>query len=142
MKKTVKSLISTCLALVFIVCLTACGVADSNDVWASATYRQDTAFGEGAKTITVEVKAQETTVVFTVKTDKSTVGEALIEHNLIEGEESQYGLYVIKVNGITADYDVNQSYWAFYIDGEYALSGVDTTEIAEGVTYHLEYTKG
>ena len=142
MKKTIKSTISAVLTLVFIVCLTACGVADSNDVWASATYRQDTAFGEGAKTITVEVKAQETTVVFTVKTDKSTVGEALIEHNLIEGEESQYGLYVKKVNGITADYDVNQSYWAFYIDGEYALSGVDTTEIAEGVTYQLEYTKG
>ena len=40
-----------------------------------------------------------------------------------------------------ADYDVDQYYWAFYIDGEYGVSGVDTTNIEEGVTYSLERTK-
>ena len=64
-----------------------------------------------------------------------------MEHGLIAGEEGDYGLYVKVVNGITADYDVDQSYWAFYIDGDYAMSGVDTTAITEGVTYQLVYTK-
>ena len=76
-----------------------------------------------------------------IHTDKTTVGEALQEHNLLEGEESQYGLFVKKVNGIVADYDVDQYYWAFYVNGEYAMTGVDTTNIEEGVTYSLERTK-
>ena len=65
----------------------------------------------------------------------------MFEHELISGEESQYGLYIKSVNGIVADYDVDASYWAFYVDGEYAMSGVDTTEIAEGKVYQLVYTK-
>lgn len=72
---------------------------------------------------------------FTIKTDAKTVGEALLAVDLIEGEEGQYGLYVKKVNGITADYDVDATYWAFYINGEYAMTGVDATEIAAGATY-------
>lgn len=110
-------------------------------VWANATYRKDTEFGTGDKTIVVEVKAADQTVTFTVKTDADTVGAALIEHGLIAGEDGAYGLYVKTVNGILADYDVDQSYWAFYVDGEYAMTGVDTTSITEGVTYQLVYTK-
>jgi hypothetical protein len=98
-------------------------------------------FGNGAKTVIVEIKAEEQQITFTVKTDKDTVGAALLEHALIAGEQSQYGLYVKVVNGMTADYDVDQSYWSFYINGEYAMTGVDSTEITEGTTYKLEYTK-
>ena len=110
-------------------------------LWTNATYRKNMAFGNGAKTITVEVKAADQIVTFTVKTDKDTVGAALIEHNLIAGEDGAYGLYVKTVNGILADYDVDQSYWAFYIDGKYAMTGVDKTAITEGVTYQLVHTK-
>jgi len=65
----------------------------------------------------------------------------LIEHGLIDGDEGPYGLYVKVVNGMTADYDVDKSYWSFYINGEYAMTGVDATEITEGTTYQLVYTK-
>ena len=78
---------------------------------------------------------------FEIHTDKTTVGDALLEHGLIEGEESQYGLYVKKVNGILADYDVDQTYWGFYVDGDYAMSGVDTTDIEEGKTYSFKVSK-
>ena len=98
-------------------------------------------FGSGEKTVVVEVKAGEELVTFTVKTDKDTVGEALLEHGLIAGEEGAYGLYVKVVNGIVADYDVDKSYWAFYVNGEYAMTGVDTTKITQGETYRLEYAK-
>ena len=66
------------------------------------------------------------------------MGEALLEQKLIAGEESAYGLYVKTVCGITADYDVDGTYWAFYIDDTYATSGVDTTDVVEGSTYTLK----
>ena len=115
---------------------------EKTGVWENATYLSDKEFGNGEKTLVVEVKAEEKLVTFTVKTDKATVGEALQEQGIVEGEQGQYGLYIKKVNGITADFDVDQTYWAFYINGEYAMSGVDTTEITEGAMYKLEYTKG
>ena len=141
MKKTIKSIISVFFALVFIVCLASCNVANDIDVWENATYSEDTELGSGAKTAVVEVKVGEHKVTFTIKTDKDTVGEALAEHGLISGDEGPYGLYVKVVNGITADYDVDRSYWSFNIGGEYSLTGVDTTEITEGITYQLEYVK-
>lgn len=78
---------------------------------------------------------------FEIHTDKTTVGDALLEHALIEGEEGQYGLYVKKVNGILADYDVDQTYWGFFVNGEYAMSGVDTTNIEEGASYSFKVSK-
>ena len=64
-----------------------------------------------------------------------------MEHSLLEGDEGPYGLYVKKVNGITADYDVDQSYWGFYKNGEYMMTGIDMTEFADGEHYELVYTK-
>ncbi|MEE0947085.1 MAG: DUF4430 domain-containing protein [Acutalibacteraceae bacterium] len=141
-----KRIINTTLALLLVLALTlsfaACGQKTAVDeLWQEATYLTDTTLGNGEKTLSLEVCAGEKTVKFTVKTDKNTVGDALLENKLIEGEDSQYGLYIKKVNGITADYDIDQSYWAFYINGEYATSGVDTTDIDQTAVYKLEYAK-
>lgn len=78
---------------------------------------------------------------FEVHTDQTTVGAALLENGLIAGDQGEFGLYVKEVNGIVADYDKDQTYWAFYIDGEYATSGVDITEITEGSTYMFKVEK-
>lgn len=138
MKKTV----SIALLFICIFSLVACGNSvDKTGLWENATYLQDTELGEGAKTVTVEVKVEEQTVTFTINTDKKTVGEALIENKLIEGDQGAYGIYIKKVNGITADYDIDKSYWAFYINGEMAMTGVDSTDIDENAIYRLEYTK-
>ena len=141
--KMMKSTVAVLLAVLCLFSFVACGNAEEpkTGLWANATYTKDTTLGDGAKTVVVEVKAEETAVTFTVKTDKTTVGDALLEHGLIAGDESEYGLYVKVVNGITADYDVDQSYWAFYVNDEYAMTGVDATDITEGVTYQLVYTK-
>ena len=79
--------------------------------------------------------------LYRIHTDKKTVGEALTELEIIEGESSEYGLYIKKVNGIEADYDKDKSYWAFYIDNEYAMSGVDTTDVTANAEYWFKYTK-
>ena len=158
MKRNIKSLLALLMALLMTLCLFACkneqtetpetsgvadgsGAAEAKDLWANATYLEDTAIGEGAKTVTVKVIAEDKTVTFTVKTDAATLGEALLAHGLIAGEESSYGLYIKVVNGITADYDVDQSYWSFSKGGEYMMTGVDSTDIADGEVYELTYTK-
>ncbi len=141
MKKTFTKSISIVLLLIFAVFFASCNAEEQTDIWADAAYTEDAEFGDGAKTVTVEVKAEENSVVFTIHTDKDTVGAALLEHELIAGEDGPYGLYVKEVNGIVADFDINQSYWAFYIDGETAMTGVDITKIAENQTYQLVYTK-
>ena len=140
-----KKIISIALSLALITCsllaFTACNKREDIDVWQNANYSSHTELGEGEKVFTLEVKAQDKTVTFTVSTDKATVGEALLDCGLVEGEMGAYGLYIKKVNGIVADYDVDSTYWAFYVNGEYAMTGVDMTEIVEGVTYQLERTK-
>lgn len=73
-----------------------------------------------------------------VKTKEKTVGEALQKLHVISGTEGDYGLYIETVNGVTADYEKDQKYWAFYIDGEYAQQGIDQTKIQPDSTYLLK----
>ena len=95
--------------------------------------------GEGSTKFTFTVVDKEgNETQFEIHTDKETVGEALTELELIDGEESEYGLYVKTVNGITADYDKDGVYWAFYINGEYAQTGIDSTTITEGDSYSFQ----
>ena len=158
MKRTIKSTLALILVLLMTLCLFSCekggvetpetnggaaesGAFDGADLWANATYLEDTSFGEGAKTVTVKVIVEGKTVTFTIKSDAETLGDALIAHGLIAGEESAYGLYVKVVNGITADYDIDQSYWGFSKGGEEMMTGIDGTKFADGEVYELTYKK-
>jgi len=92
--------------------------------------------GEGETVFTFVVTYKDgTSDRFEVHTDEQTVGAALLKAGLIEGEDSQYGLYVKKVNGVLADYDTDGTYWAFYVDGQYATAGVDATDVTAGAEY-------
>lgn len=153
MNKTLKTIVSLLLILLTVCVLTACGkknaapaqeqaaAAEKSGLWANAAYDRDTSFGSGKTTLLVEVKAEDRSVTFTLKTDKETVGAALLEHGLIAGDEGEFGLYVKAVNGITADYDVDQSYWGFFKNGEMMMTGVDGEKIEDGGHYELVYTK-
>lgn len=79
---------------------------------------------------------------FRYTSDAKTVGEALLAEGLISGTEGEYGLYIDSVNGITADWDTDGTYWSFYIGEDYALTGVDQTELTDGATYSFVLTKG
>lgn len=70
-----------------------------------------------------------------LETNDSNLGTVLQRLGLIKGEQGPYGLYIKEVNGITADYDKDGTYWALYINDEYAMSGVDQIEITNGATY-------
>ena len=97
---------------------------------------------EGGKTITVAVvHGDGSTKEFAISTDAETLRAALEEKNLIEGTESEYGLYVETVDGETADYSANESWWRITKDGV-DTSSVDATMIADGDHYEITYTIG
>lgn len=104
--------------------------------------KEATVLGEGKTSfdfMVIDSEGKETN--FKIHTDKKTVGDALSELKLIDGEEGDYGLYVKTVNGITVDYDKDGEYWAFYINDKYAQTGVDTTNIKDGDSYSLVVEK-
>ena len=148
MKNTMKKLLALLLALVLTLALAACGQKEENKTDDQtndpAVTNQDNAadekvtlpvadgavIGQGAVAFTVEVQgADGKTVTFTVNTDEETVGAALLKLGVITGDDSEYGLYVKTVNGETADYDADGTYWGLYINGEYAMTGVDATTL-------------
>ena len=156
MKNTIITKLSLFFALIMVLSLASCEFFDFTTtsttttagqqnqlpaIWSSAVYTEDTELGEGAKTFEFVVEADGYTVTFTINTDAETVGKALLDLGLIEGEDSQWGLYVKKVNGMLADYDVDGTYWAFYVNGGYGMYGVDSTPIAEGEVYSFVRSK-
>ena len=105
----------------------------------AAETAEATDIGEGNTEFAFEVVLEDgTTTLYNVHTDEKTVGAALLGVNLIAGDDSEYGLYVKTVDGVTADYDKDGTYWAFYIDGEYASTGVDSTDVVPGSTYSFK----
>lgn len=116
--------------------------SEAVETGAQMATKEVTILGEGSKAFefsVVDLDGNETW--FEIHTDEETVGAALLAVDLIAGEDGQYGLYVKEVNGITVDYDKDKSYWAFYVNDEYGMSGVDTTAIEEGVVYSFRIAK-
>ncbi|MDE6663526.1 MAG: DUF4430 domain-containing protein [Lachnospiraceae bacterium] len=140
-----KKLLSFILCMALIVAMafftTGCNDNAGKDVGSGTGTSQTEAgvLGTGDTEFTLTVVDKEGgETQFEIHTDKETVGDALTELGFIEGEESEYGLYVKTVNGITADYDTDGVYWAFYINDEYASSGVDSTTITSGESYSFK----
>lgn len=136
--KKILTLLLCFLLTAAVLFVTGCGKKSGDGTGSDAEVQ---VVGEGEKTfeLTVTTDNNENDAKFEVHTDKSTVGDALLELGIIEGEEGQYGLYVKTVNGITADADKDQAYWAFYVNDEYSSYGVDMTNIVEGDSYAFKY---
>ena len=149
MKRIKKSLsLVLCIVLIVVMALFTTGCNDNENKENAATTEAVTTaessnvLGEGNTQFmftVVDKDGNETE--FEIHTDKKTVGEALLELDLISGQDGDYGLYVKEVNGITADYETDGTYWAFYVNDEYATAGVDATEIEEGNSYAFKVEK-
>lgn len=134
-----------CMVLIAAMALvtTGCGSKTETPVPTEAATVSDVKeLGEGATTF--EFTAEDldgTKYVFQIHTDETTVGAALIGVGLLKGEDGPYGLYVHEVNGIRAVYEEDGSYWAFYVNGEYGMTGVDLTDIEPDTAYAMVKTK-
>ena len=165
-KNGLNKLLALLLALVLVLSLAACGnkaqdngtadkdagavtdtdnnTGDNGDAAApqDSVVADGDVIGEGKTAFTGEVAQLDgTSITFTVNTDEETVGAALLKLGVIAGDDSEYGLYVKTVNGETADYDADGTYWGLYINGEYAMTGVDATTLEAGATYAFRVEK-
>ena len=126
-----KKLSSFILCMVLIVAMalstTGCNGSSGNSTPSAAKMEETgssaqtgtTVLGEGSTSFAFTVVDKDgNETPFEIHTDQETVGDALTELELIAGDESEYGLYVKTVNGITPDYDADGVSWAFYINGE------------------------
>lgn len=166
MNKTIfgKKCLSTilCVVLIAVTALSITGCTQKNEPTVTTTTADATTATTAADTVTTTTVAdtgptrlglgqtiftfeaedkEENKTVFEILTDEETVGAALINLNLIAGEDSQYGLYVKTVNGITLDYNTDGLYWALYVNGEYSLKGVDSLTPVHGATYTFKPQK-
>ena len=124
-----KQIISMLLALILVFSLSACAA-------------KETAPAEPVtfQVVVTDLEGNESTYEYT--SNAASVGEALVAEGLIEAHEGSFGLFIDAVNGITADWDKDQTYWAFYINGEYATTGIGETAITADAIYNLTLTKG
>ena len=117
-----KKIIALLLALVMALSLVACGGTDTPDTTPStepsveSTPAASDSAGASFTVVVTDLDGTESTFKYT--SEAETVGEALVALELVSGDESDWGLMVTTVNGITADWATENAYWAFYIDGE------------------------
>ena len=69
------------------------------------------------------------------------MGEALLTLGLIDGEIGAFGLYVKSVCGVVADYDIDRTYWALYVNGEMSMVGADAVKTAEASNAEFRVSK-
>ena len=89
----------------------------------------------------VVVHGDKTEKTFTYTAPEGKLGDFLEAEGLIDATGAMAGMFHT-VDGEKADWNVNQSYWALYLDGEYAMVGIYDTDIVDGTVYKLEYTIG
>ena len=131
------------LVLVFVLiaaaALTGCSGKPTETTAPIAPGGAVTEVGEGEKSFELTIVDKEgVTHAYLIRTDEEMVGLALMDLELIDGEAGPYGLYIKSVLGQVLDYETDGMYWGFYVNGEYALTGVDTTPIIEGDCYQLK----
>lgn len=87
-------------------------------------------------TVTYEDKAQQS---YKLKTDAQYLKEAAQTVLTLDGEDTQYGYTVYSINGVEANFNKGNAYWALYVNGEYGNYGVDTQPVTDGDTYAFVY---
>ena len=138
-----KRLLAMMMVLVLALCSVGCGSVGGAVSNEKPVVQDGQTIGKGSITFAAQIEDLDgTKISFTVKTDKTIVGEALQELGVLKGEEGPYGLYIKTVNGKTLDYDKDGAYWAFYVDGAYAGTGVDETDIVPTSVYLLRAENG
>lgn len=99
---------------------------------------------QGAKFITIEVVDNNAnSTIYDIHTDVEYLRQAMEEADGLEfsGTESEYGMMVETVNGVTADWNVDQSYWGFFVNGDYSNYGIDTQPVTDGDVFRIVYSK-
>ena len=137
-----KSVILLRIIALVLVAVMALGVISckADDTSVTTPDEQETPAVEKSFVFEVTLASGETKT-YNYTSSRATVGEALFDEGIIDGEQGDYGLYVKTVAGESHDYAVDGMYWAFYVNGAYAMTGVDTAPLNDGETYAFRAEK-
>ena len=140
MKQTLRILSLVFALLMIFATVTACTKDLDPSLWDNATYTKDKTLGKGENVLSITVEMADKSILLTIKTDAATVKDALAEHDLIDGEQQSIGYMMTTLNGVRADYTLDGAYWGFYQNGEYMMTGIDSTPITGDASYEFVYT--
>lgn len=105
-------------------------------LWKGCSAKPET----GSKALTFEVVLQDgTSKEYPLKTDAEYLADALVEEGLITYAED--GMYTT-IDGVTVDWNKDQSWWNISKDGVALTVGMNTQPIADGEHYEATYTIG
>ena len=128
--KNKKAIIAVLVLVVFVAVAAACWFAFGPKAIA------------GSKTVTVDVTHKDgATNSYEIHTDAEFLREAMEQENLVFGNDSEYGLYILTVDGETVD-EANQEWWGYTKSGEYVETGVELTPIYDGDSYEFKLNVG
>lgn len=123
------------IIILYCILLTACSTVKTEPT----SFKNGDVVGSGNASFDLTISdGQKEDIKIKVHTDEKTVGDALLALHIVSGKQSEYGLYIESVNGITANFEKDQTYWAFYVDNEYSQKSVSDTEIDPGLSYMLK----
>lgn len=134
-----KKILAILLMLTLLVSVVACTADTPDTPNTTDTTGTTAATAEKLSFTVVVVHADKTEKTFEYEAEAGKLGAFLEEEGLIIG--SGDGMFHT-ADGEKADWNENQSYWGFYVDGQYAMKGIYDTDIESGKTYKLEYTIG
>ncbi len=131
-----KKVFALLLAIVLVLSMTACVSTKPAE-----TIPKKPGEATAAKFTVVVVHGDGTQKEFTYETEEKVLGDYLETQGLIVSQGADDGMFHT-VDGEKADWNENQSYWAFYLSEEYAMTGIYDTQIENSAVYKLVYTKG
>lgn len=95
---------------------------------------------DGEKTFTFTIVYKDaTSEVIEISSCEEYLAKALAEEGIIVYSEDGY---YTTVKGVTADYSVDEGWWAVYVSGETSNYGLNEIPITDGGDYEVRYTIG
>lgn len=136
MKKTLVTLIALLMVLALVMGGCTPATVETTPSGSSVPTGEQTQ-GKSFTVIVVHKDGTEKTFRYTTTSDEN-LGPVLVAEGLI-AESGSSGLYDT-VDGVKADWNVDQTYWAFYIGDEMAMVGMNDAAIHDGDTFKLVHT--
>ncbi len=127
------------LTLILCLCLCLAVFAGCEAQPQESAPADSSSLAEEKAQITVKIVFPDgTDKTLSIGTDKQFLAEALVDEGIIEYVES--GLYTT-VDGVTADFSADGSWWCLTKDGAMTNDGLNTQPIADGDKFEIVYTK-
>ena len=129
--KVLMTVIAAVLILSSLVTLAACGKKNAP---VDSSYSTE----EAKVSITFKIVKDGQTAEFPLETSKKYLADALVEAKLVEYAPDGY---YTTINGITADWNTDQSYWWVTVGGKDSMKGLNDIELTDGGSYEVTYKK-